>query len=335
MINNTWKLFRNSWHLLIPLLIAIYLRGNGITKSAFWYDEAFTIYLTRQPLPEMVRLMASDFHPPLREIIQWFIRTLLGETEFSYRLIPFLSSLAIILIAYAVIKNMQLTKFDTFLVLILITTSTYQIWMAQDARVYSFFSFIYLLAIIFILKGQWIGTFACCGLLLYLNNAGVFYSFSLALTYFLLNHKKWRYGILGSLLSLLAFAPWFMVFLEAVTANYFSPPELSVSRVVFQTAAIFIAQSVTSLWVRMISLFFFCFLGLLFFLSSIKLLRRLFSEICFSKLLPPWFTTQNPSEKSMIAIFLLSFLPLIFILVASITYRNVFLYRSLSAIAVP
>lgn len=40
------------------------LRLVGLTVSPFWYDEAYSVYLSRLP-DLMIRLEFSDFNPPL------------------------------------------------------------------------------------------------------------------------------------------------------------------------------------------------------------------------------------------------------------------------------
>jgi len=54
--------------------------------TSFWYDEAFTAWLSRLPFANMIAATAGDVHPPLWYIIEWVTVRVLGDSDVALRL---------------------------------------------------------------------------------------------------------------------------------------------------------------------------------------------------------------------------------------------------------
>jgi 4-amino-4-deoxy-L-arabinose transferase-like glycosyltransferase len=82
------------WILLIVLL-AFGLRLYAIDRQDIWGDEAFSIWLSSQPLPEVVA-GGADTHPPLYPVLLYLWLRLAGSSPLAVRLLSaFIGTLAI------------------------------------------------------------------------------------------------------------------------------------------------------------------------------------------------------------------------------------------------
>src|SRR3972149_6603823 len=204
-----WKYLNR---LILPLGIA--MRLAGLTASPLWYDEAWSLYLARLPLLPMGRVAALDFSPPLWELIVWpFIRAF--GPEFGLRLPALLFSLISLWLAYEITRLLQFDAAERFVGMSLAALLPYQFYAAQDGRMYAMQSAIYLAAIIFALRGRWLGLTACCGLLLYTHATGAFYT-TTALAVALLQHRhRWRAWTASGAVAAVALLPWLPAYLHA------------------------------------------------------------------------------------------------------------------------
>ncbi|MEN4011220.1 MAG: hypothetical protein ROW48_04245 [Bellilinea sp.] len=318
---------KNNVHLLIPLGLALYLRWADIGKSSIWYDEALTINLTRQPVFEMVRLLTNELNPPLWEIIAWFMVQILPPNEYSYRLVSFLSAIGIWILAQKILSYHQTGKLHQFLTLSLLAVLPYQIWMAQDARVYALMSYLYLLGYWFVIHRKWLGLFACCGLLLYSNSAALFYVASLLIIgVFYHPQNRVKTVVIGTG-GVLIFSPWiFGSFLSNLSGQYFSGygiPPVNAQRIIEQVSNIFMIGGNN--------------LPLIFDVA------RVMSILTILVLMGGFVIKKILERKSisisipLLSVSLLAVVPLVLITLVAWIYNNghLILYRSFSGISAP
>ncbi|GIV64754.1 MAG: hypothetical protein KatS3mg046_014 [Bellilinea sp.] len=316
-----------SFYFSIPILIGIFLRLNGISKNSIWYDESLTIFLTREPLIKMVSLLTNELNPPLWEILEWFVVRILPASETTYRLISFLCSFGTLIVSHKILKELQVDRTRQFFALMILAISPYQIWMSQDARVYALMSFLYLLGFWFIIKKNWLGLFACCGLLIYSNSAAIFYFATLLIVGLILNPQNWITLFRIGFGAMLLFSPWLAgSFLGHLSGSYFSGyniPPVNSQRLIEQINYIFMIGLTSNPLIREI-------LRLLNFLVILILLS---SSVLYQILVKQSKQTQ-PVNRSLL---FLATLPLILITLTAWVYQNghLILYRSFSPIAAP
>ncbi len=84
------------WRILLAgILLATLARINLWTdKVCFWNDEAFSWAVATQPVPELLRMVAGDTHPPGHYLLLHFWIELLGDSIFSMRLLSGILSVA-------------------------------------------------------------------------------------------------------------------------------------------------------------------------------------------------------------------------------------------------
>lgn len=73
--------------LLFCILIALPACSQSINL-----DESYSVVIVRQTLPDMIRSVAKDVHPPFYYLFLWIYRVLFGESIIAYRWITLLAT---------------------------------------------------------------------------------------------------------------------------------------------------------------------------------------------------------------------------------------------------
>ncbi len=129
---------------LIVVLSAYWLRTFHLGTQSLWYDEAFSVYVSRHDWGDLVRLAASvDNHPPFYYLLLHLMVLAAGPSEFTVR---YLSVVGGVLAVPVTVNLARMTTagapFSTRLVAVscatmLVTCSPSLIWYSQEARMYS------------------------------------------------------------------------------------------------------------------------------------------------------------------------------------------------------
>lgn len=209
------------WWFWLPVSAGIVLRIAGLTASPLWYDESFSLAMTRLPLLDMVRTSALDFHPPLWEMIAWVSVRLFGVNEMGLRLPALLASVGTLLLA-ADFAHRLLSPRAAVLGLSALAVLPYQLWMAQDGRMYAAMSLLYLAAAWFALERRWLGMSASLGLLMYSNLSAPFYALTIgALCVGWWRRMEVRRYTLSGVMAAASFTPWLPSYIHGVGAKDF------------------------------------------------------------------------------------------------------------------
>lgn len=322
-------------HLLlwIPIWIGIGLRIYGLSSNSIWYDEALTVFLTRQSLMKMVSLLTTELNPPLWEILEWWIVRIFTPSEISYRVLSLISGIFTVVVAQRLLSHFQVNFTKQFLAVCILSIGPYQLWMAQDARVYALMSCLYLLGFWFIIQQKWLGVLACFGLLFYSNSAAVFCVVSLVAIGLLIYPDKWRRMVYIGCASFGLFIPWFAAsFGNNLSGSYFSGyniPPVNNQRVLEQVSYIFLTPSISNPLISSLLRLIHISVLVVFFVFLVVFLVNTFFR-----------REDNQHEfvkNSLAPLLILIFFPLIMIIIAAWFYRNghLILYRSFSPLAVP
>jgi len=124
----------NIWLFGVTLL-GLALRLFQLGEWSFWHDEALTVLLAQQPIPNLIAITATDVHPPLYFLLVKLFM-LLGQTEVAVRLVSALCGAASVTALYFVGK----TLFDARVGLVgaaILALSPLQLFYAQEARMYT------------------------------------------------------------------------------------------------------------------------------------------------------------------------------------------------------
>ena len=217
------------------LFVGAFIRAIGLPVAALWYDEAWTLSMTRLPLLDMLRLQATDFNPPLWELIAWPFVKLLGEHTVALRLPSLLASLLGLWVVWQIMDEIKASDNQRIFISALVAFLPVGWWVAQDARVYAVMSTLYLLAGLYALRGNWPGLAVTGGLMLYGHNtAPAFLAGAIGLA--LVQHRgQWRKIAVAGLLALVAYLPWLAAWGRGAGLHDFWLDDLTMSYFVLST----------------------------------------------------------------------------------------------------
>ncbi len=118
--------------LLIGLAIRLYKSG----EPSLWFDELWSVYLTRLPLDEMLRLVSQlDVHPPLYYILLRGVAAF-GQSELTFRLSSTIFDLAALLPLYLLARKLAGQR-AAWIACSLFTVSSLHVIYAQNVRMYT------------------------------------------------------------------------------------------------------------------------------------------------------------------------------------------------------
>ncbi len=214
------KLKTRAWWIIFA--VGAVLRLSGLGASAVWYDESFSAAIAALPLPRMITVAALDYHPPLWFLVEALFVWLMPRSEIALRLpaalfgllsLPLLGRFADLLGMNTVAKTIGL---------LFAAVLPYQIWIAQDARVYSLLLCLILGNAIFGLQGKWPGYAATFGLALYANPIAPFYLLTVGVL--IASRRNWKAQALATVGGLVAFAPYAPTFMRQAARPYWTGP---------------------------------------------------------------------------------------------------------------
>lgn len=152
-----------------------------LTQS-FWRDEAFSYFMAKKNIIEIIFLTAKDFNPPLYYLILHFWMRVFGNSEIALRSLSIVFFWGTIYIAFSFLNDVfKMKQKKAFFYLILFIINPLLVYYAFEARMYSMLAFLaslsyyafykknyrlYLLAtigglfthyfMIFVVAGQWL-----------------------------------------------------------------------------------------------------------------------------------------------------------------------------------
>ncbi len=120
--------------LAVILIVAAALRLCALGAESLWFDEAYSVWVSRHSVAWHIALSMQRIFPPLYYLcLHFWLR--LGSSEFVVRALSALIGLGSIAAAYAVTK--QLFDQKTALVsALLLAISPLHLWYSQEARMY-------------------------------------------------------------------------------------------------------------------------------------------------------------------------------------------------------
>ena len=172
-------------NVLILTFIALGLRLFLLINAPLWYDESFTAWVSAQPFGAMIDALKGDTHPPLYYLITWLMLRISGTNPirmaFWLRLPSVVFSAAAVYLTWMISQSLRWPKRAEIAALAMMTISPFQVFYAQEARMYAFMQFWILLAFWAILDRRWMLATVSMIALVYTQNYGLFYMVALGL----------------------------------------------------------------------------------------------------------------------------------------------------------
>src|SRR5713101_4416723 len=172
------------FRVLIGLAVttALLLRWSGLSSQSLWFDEGYTLWISRFSPKDIWHVLPMDTSSPLYYILLHYWTKCFGNSEFSLRSLSALFGTISIPLFYLLARKILADKWSVVLAMMLYAVSFFQIWYAQEARCYGLLVFLSLgsvYCLLLCLDSR--TTLRLCGLVLlltaslYTHNMAVFY----------------------------------------------------------------------------------------------------------------------------------------------------------------
>jgi len=206
-------------------LLGALLRLHNLGDPSLWYDETASLYLgAHADSVSALFDLAYTVEPPLNTILTAGWSSLIDglfplavtdpRHDFLLRLLPCLFSILTLPVVYFLARRLFRDERSACLALFFFALAPFQIYYAQELRVYSLVVLFALLALWFMIEAlengrliAWVGLVASLTLLMYAHFITMWYIFALNLAFVLLlpgyKHRFWSWTAANALLMLL------------------------------------------------------------------------------------------------------------------------------------
>ena len=140
--------FRRALALFGLILLATLLRFYRLSAQDIWGDEAFSIFLSQQPL-HVVVAGGSDTHPPLYPLLLYFWLQLAGSSAFAARALSALIAIPVVPLIFVLAKRLTSRTRVAWFAAILAAVSPLLIYYSQETRMYE------LVAVLSLVSAYW------------------------------------------------------------------------------------------------------------------------------------------------------------------------------------
>lgn len=178
---DTFKIMTGPLAPAVLVVIGLAFRLVGILTNRLWYDEAYTVLLSQMPLFRMMDAIMGDVHPPLYYLFTWLLVHLGLEPLGALRGFSCVLSVAGLVVLYRLALAYDLPRPARLAALALMALSPFQIYYAQEARMYALLQLLVMLALWTIRRREWLFFPFLLALILYTHNYGLYYCAALGL----------------------------------------------------------------------------------------------------------------------------------------------------------
>ncbi len=223
------------------LFLALVLRLYHVNAKSLWQDEGSSLFIAQHRIPDVIRGVSLNVHPPLYHVtLHYWL--LLNQTVTWFRLYSVVFGMLAMWLTY-VLATRMFDRRTGLIAGLLVATSTFQIFYAQEGRMYTLAAFLMIAAALgawMALVEQrplgWVLYSIAATLLLYTHYYGLFGVATLGgATFFwlLVTGDPRRRGsrlvvwLVSHIAVLVLFLPWTKVLLSQtamVEAGYWTPP---------------------------------------------------------------------------------------------------------------
>lgn len=307
-------------------ILGIALRIVWINIPPLWYDENFTLILARLPLDQMLKATAGDVHPPLWYLVEWGIYHITPDllrlsNAWIIRLPALVFSIASLYLFDAIMLKLQVSSQVRKAALFLMAVLPFQLWYAQEGRMYAMLEFFVLLTLFAALHKNYVLVFIGSLAMLYTQNYGPFYMAAILLVvvaqekfWILFNRESasrinWTTAAMVS--AGVLWLPWMNVIrkqMSGISGSYW-----------------IMDKSLGSIVVNLYKLFFTAAVPETFFFASYA--------VTFVALIAGSFALARSAHAERVTVAIMAFVPLVIAMLVSWLWQPVILFRPLIGIS--
>lgn len=200
--------------LIILFIVAGILRLGFLWAAPLWYDENFSLILSRLPFAQMWTAMLGDVHPPLYYLLIWPIGQLMNAWHLPawiLRIPSALLSIASLWLFWKILQIFEPSPRVQVASFVLMAIMPLQLYYAQEARMYALLEFFVLAGFMAMLKKQWLLFWLACVGLVYTQNYGLFYAPVLCLVAIINDRRDWFDIWLVACYVFMFYSPWILI----------------------------------------------------------------------------------------------------------------------------
>ena len=209
--------------LFFVLLFSLIIRFYNLGKQSLWTDEAYSALFPQNSVPEMLKLMTGDAHPPLYYLIIHFL-LYFGKSEFLVRLPSAVCSFLTIIVLF-ILSGGKENFCESITVSILFGFSSMALVISSMARMYSLQCLFTVLSVYFLKRSlcdeektiyTWAGYVFSSLVIIYTQYTSFIFLFSLNIYVLICRaySKKYLYKwFISNLVIVLLYLPWLSTFL--------------------------------------------------------------------------------------------------------------------------
>jgi mannosyltransferase len=135
-----------AWSVVLLVFLAFVLRIAHLGDQSFWYDEGQSHYFAHQDsLGAMLDVISDSDHPPLYFILLYLWMSVAGRSEFALRFTALFWSVLLVPLIYLLGRRAFGTR-EGRVAALLMAVSPFNVWYAQEARMYTLATFLGLLS---------------------------------------------------------------------------------------------------------------------------------------------------------------------------------------------
>lgn len=302
----------NKKQFLPFLLTGAFLRLFLIWRPPLWYDENFTLLVSRLPFERMLAAVAGDVHPPLWYLITWGMDHL-GGPAWLIRLPAALIGILSLYVFWILLQDLAISTRVQYVAMGLFVISPAMIYYSQEGRMYSLLALLVMIAFHSAWFGKW-GRFTLSAIAMYYTQVyAVFYLAAIVLAVLIRERGQWRPLLKTGLIVSLAGLPWSFVTLSQmnnIEGNYWISQD-NPGSLVYTLTRLFFAWSLSGdfeTWGLIAVIFLFAALTV----AIVYVIRK--------------------KQAGMMPIFIMTFAPPLLALIASWIWQPVLLHRPLIGI---
>ncbi len=135
----------SHWLPLLVLLLAFALRVYKLGDQNIWWDEGYSVYVTRHAIGDLTAVAAADTHPPLYYWILHAWMGLGGQSELALRFPSVIFGVLTVALVYRLGRSLAASAgqypipntLTSTLAALLLAISRFHIWWSQEIRMYS------------------------------------------------------------------------------------------------------------------------------------------------------------------------------------------------------
>lgn len=132
---------KSGVHIIFLVLLSFVVKGWYIGVTSLGGDECFSVFASQLPVSEIVSWLSTGNNPPLWELLLHFWTQLFGTSEVAVRVPALIFNCLTVIPIYAIGAKFFSKKAGFFSALLFIFSS-FSLFMAHEARVYSLATFL-------------------------------------------------------------------------------------------------------------------------------------------------------------------------------------------------